>query len=273
MPATPSLPEILALLLCIGGAGGFLSGLLGVGGGILFVPALYFAMAGFGVDPKHMMHLAVGTSFAIVFATGTVSALGHHRRGSVDVALVRSWSLFIVSGVIVGSFFATAVNGDVLKRIFAGVTFVLALYMAFGPSKPGAHEKNILTRKIQQGICVGIGMVSSMIGVGGAILTVPMMSYIGTPMTRAMGTGAALGMLISLPATISYILGGLPHMSELPPYSAGYVNLLAVALIIPASMYMAPYGVKASHTLPQAMLRRVFAAVMMIVSLRMLMTL
>jgi uncharacterized membrane protein YfcA len=249
-----------------------LSGLLGVGGGILFVPALYFSMSAVGLDSQHAMHLAVGTSLAIVFATGSVSAFGHHKRGAVDTALMRSWGMFIVSGVVIGSFFATAVNGEVLKRIFAGVVLLLSLYTAFG-SKKSAEAKNFLTARIQHGICVGIGMVSSMIGVGGAILTVPMMSYIGTPMQRAIGTGAALGMLISLPGTISYMLGGLPHLEELPPFSVGYVNLLAVALIIPASMFMAPIGVKTSHSLPHSMLRRVFAAVMFIVAIRMFMTL
>jgi uncharacterized membrane protein YfcA len=273
MPPSVSVPEILSLLFAIGCVGGFLSGLLGVGGGILFVPALYFSMSALGLDSQHAMHLAVGTSLAVVFATGSVSALGHHRRGGVDVKIMKSWGMFIVGGVVIGSFFATAVNGEVLKRIFAAVTFFLSFYMAFGKERPVDHAKQFLTVKIQHGICVGIGMVSSMIGVGGAILTVPMMSYIGTPMTRAMGTGAALGMLISLPGTIGYMLAGLPHLSELPPYSAGYVNLLAVALIIPASMFMAPVGVKASHGLPHSMLRRIFAAVMLIVSIRMFMTL
>jgi uncharacterized protein len=273
MPADPSALEVCLLLLTIGCAGGFLSGLLGVGGGILFVPALYFAMSAFEMDSQHAMHLAVGTSLAVVFATGSISALGHHRRGAVDITIMKSWGMFIVGGVVLGSVFATAVNGEVLKRIFAAVTFVLSFYMALSKERPKGKPGQLLTEKIQHGICVGIGIVSSMIGVGGAILTVPMMSYIGTPMTRAMGTGAALGLLISLPGTIGYMLAGLPHLKELPLYSVGYVNLVAVAFIIPASMLMAPIGVRTSHTLPHTMLRRVFAAVMLIVSIRMFMTL
>lgn len=273
MPPDPSPIEVILLLLTIGCAGGFLSGLLGVGGGILFVPALYFAMSALGMDSQHAMHLAVGTSLAVVFATGSISALGHHRRGAVDVTIMRSWGMFIVTGVVIGSVFATAVNGEVLKRIFASVTFILSFYMAFGKERPKEKPGQYLTEKIQHGICVGIGMVSSMIGVGGAILTVPMMSYIGTPMTRATGTGAALGLLISLPGTIGYMLAGLPHLQELPPYSVGYVNFATLIFIIPASMLMAPIGVRTSHTLPHAMLRRVFAAVMLIVSVRMFMTL
>lgn len=272
MTAMPSIPEIVLLLLCIGGVGGFLSGLLGVGGGILFVPALYFSMSAMHIDAQHAMHLAVGTSLAVVFATGSMSALAHHRRGAVDTAIMKSWGVFIIAGVILGSFFATAVNGNILKGIFAGITFILSFYMAFAKERAQA-EKHFLTQKIQHGLCVGIGMVSSMIGVGGSIITVPMMSYIGTPTTRAMGTGAALGMLISFPGSISYIIGGMPHVNELPPFSAGYVNLLAVICIIPASMLLAPIGVRASHALPHKVLKRIFAAVMLIVSVKMFMSL
>ena len=268
-----SIPGIILLLIALGAAGGFLSGLLGVGGGIIFVPALYFAMTSVGVDAQHAMHLAVGSSLAVVFATGSISALGHHRRGAVDTGIMKSWGAFIVTGVIAGSLFASAVNGDSLKRIFAVIVFLMSFYMAFGGDAPARPEKHFLTLRIQHALCVAIGMVSSMIGVGGAILTVPMMSYIGTPATRALGTGAALGMLISLPGTIGYVLAGLPHLSELPPFSAGYVNLLAVALIIPTSMMLAPVGVKVSHALPHRMLRRIFAVVMLVVSVRMLLTL
>lgn len=273
MPPDPSHIEVFLLLLTIGCAGGFLSGLLGVGGGILFVPALYFAMSALGMGSQHAMHLAVGTSLAVVFATGSISALGHHRRGAVDVTIMKSWGMFIVTGVVIGSVFATAVNGEALKRIFAAVTFILSFYMAFAKERPKDKPGHLLTDKIQRSICIGIGMVSSMIGVGGAILTVPMMSYIGTPMTRATGTGAALGLLISLPGTLGYMLAGLPHLQELPPYSIGYVNLATLIFIIPTSMLMAPVGVRTSHTLPHVMLRRVFAAVMLIVSIRMFMTL
>ncbi|MEZ0260099.1 MAG: sulfite exporter TauE/SafE family protein [Alphaproteobacteria bacterium] len=262
------------LLLVIGGLGGFLSGLLGVGGGIIFVPALFFSMTALGTGPEQAMHLAVGTSLAVVFATGATSALAHHRRGAVDSGIVRAWGAFIVGGVIFGSLFASSVDGRLLKEIFAVITFAISLYMAFGSESKGPGAKTI-AMNIQRGLCACIGMVSSMIGVGGAILTVPMMSYIGVPMQRAVGTGAALGMLISLPGCLGYMLGGAAqaYAAELPPFSVGYVNVLAALMIIPSSILLAPMGVKASHKLPRTTLRRVFAGVLMLVSIRMFMTL
>lgn len=265
--------ELIVLLLAIGVAGGFLSGLLGVGGGILFVPALYFCLTSIGVDAAHAMHIAVGSSLAIVSVTISTSALGHHRRDSVDIALIKSWGPFIVGGVVAGFLFASAVPGAVLKAIFAGLTLLIAFYMAFTGDRDITAASYILPLKLQRAACVAIGMVSSMIGVGGAILTVPLMSVIGTPMPRAIGTAAALGMLISFPGMLGYMATGMLHAGELPPWSAGYVNLLAVAAIIPASMLLAPVGVKFSHTLDRRMLRRVFAMVLVIVSLRMFTTL
>jgi uncharacterized protein len=273
-PGSPYfIAELVILLLAIGVAGGFLSGLLGVGGGILFVPALYFCLTSVGVDAGHAMHVAVGSSLAIVFATGATSATGHYRRGAVDMALVRLWGPFIVGGVVAGFLFASAVPGSVLKAIFAGLTLLIAFYMAFTGDREVTSASYILPLKLQRAACTAIGMVSSMIGVGGAILTVPLMSVIGTPMPRAVGTGAALGILISFPGMLGYMATGMLHSEILPPFSIGFVNLLAVGMIIPASMLLAPVGVKFSHTLDRRMLRRVFAVVLVIVSLRMFMTL
>lgn len=262
------------LLLAIGALGGFLSGLLGVGGGIIFVPALFFSMTAMGTGPEQAMHLAVGTSLAVVFATGATSALAHHRRGAVDSGILKAWGAFIVGGVIAGSLFAASVDGRLLKEIFAVITFAISVYMALGSESKGPGAR-VIAMNIQRGLCACIGMISSMIGVGGAILTVPMMSYIGLPMQRAVGTGAALGMLISLPGCLGYMLGGAAqaHAAELPPFSLGYVNGLAALMIIPSSILLAPVGVKSSHKLPRKTLRRVFAAVLMIVSIRMFMTL
>lgn len=265
--------HLVLLLIAIGGAGGFLSGLLGVGGGILFVPALFFAMKAVGFDAQYAMHLAVATSLAIVFATGATSAVAHYRRGSVDIARVRDWAPYILIGVAVGALFASSVNGDILKRIFAGITLLISIYMAFGREKTSGDPAPLLTPKVQHVLCALIGIVSSMIGVGGAILTVPMMSYSGMTMQKAVGTGAALGVVISLPGTLGFMAGGLLHdIQGLPPYSVGYVNFLAAGMIVPTAMLMAPVGVKISHAMPRLMLRRVFAAVLIIVSIRMFMS-
>lgn len=262
--------ELVLLLLTIGAAGGFLSGLLGVGGGILFVPALFFATSAVGLELDHAMHIAIATSLLIVFATGATSAVAHYRRGSVETRLLREWGPFILAGVVAGSFFASSADSGLLKQLFAGVTFFISIYMAFGKERRAETKAAFLTPQVQRGLCLFIGFLSSLIGIGGAILTVPMMTYSGIIIQRAVGTGAALGTIISLPATLGFMAGGLMHQIDgLPPGSVGYVNFIAAAAIIPTSMLLAPVGVRISHAMPRAMLRRVFAFVLLVVSIRM----
>ena len=266
--------KMMILLLTIGAVGGFLSGLLGVGGGILFVPALFFCMTAIGFDEAHAMHIAIGTSLAVVLVTGGTSAFGHYHRGGVDMDRVRAWAPALVSGVLGGAFIAGIASTGMLKASFALITFFIAVYMFFARSPSLTPDKcPIVPGRVQRSLCAVIGTLSSMIGVGGAIMTVPFMSYMGMPIHRAVGTGAALGILISIPGTLGYMLMGLWHLDELPPYSVGYVNLLAVAMIIPASILLAPMGVQASYTLPRSILRRVFSVMLIIVSVRMFMTL
>jgi uncharacterized membrane protein YfcA len=274
MADTSMIPaDLILLLLAIGCVGGFLSGLLGVGGGIIFVPALFFSLSSLGFSEEHAMHIAIGSSLAVVAATGSMSAFSHYKRGGVDLTIVRSWGVPIVVGVILGAVVASSVKSVVLKEIFAGMTLVIALYMAFSKDRSDVLPLRFLTMTVQKFIAAVIGVVSAMLGVGGAILTVPLMSYIGLPMARAVGTGAALGVAVAVPGILSYMVAGSLGGEALPPWSIGYVNLLTVAMIIPSSMLLAPLGVKVSHNMPRAMLRRVFAAVLIIVSVRMFLSL
>ncbi len=262
--------EVLALLLTIGACGGFLSGLLGVGGGIIFVPALYFSFSALGLDTAHAMHLALGSSLAIVFATGMTSARGHYLRGAVDLSILKSWGLYIVAGVVLGTFLVSVVHGESLKRVFAMITFLIAIYMALSKEQKDDAPVRLLPLRVQHGFCVFAGALAALIGVSGAILTVPLMTWSGVSIRTAVGTGAALGMLISLPGSIGYMLTGFSHMDELPALSLGYVNLMAVAMIVPASVLLAPVGVATSHNMSKPMLRRVFSFVLLAVSLKMM---
>lgn len=275
MADTSMIPaELILLLLAIGCVGGFLSGLLGVGGGIIFVPALFFSLSSLGFSDGNAMQIAIGSSMAVVMATGSVSAFSHYKRGGVDTAIVRGWALPIVIGVIAGALVASSVKSVVLKEIFACMTMLIAFYMVFSKDRGAdAAPVKFLTQTVQKGVAVVIGLVSAMLGVGGAILTVPLMSYIGLPMPRAVGTGAALGVAVAVPGVLSYMISGTVMSDTLPPWSVGYVNLLTVAMIIPSSMLLAPVGVRVSHNMPRAMLRRVFAVVLIIVSVRMFLSL
>ncbi len=274
MADTSMIPaELIMLLLAIGCVGGFLSGLLGVGGGIIFVPALFFSLSSLGFSEDHAMHIAIGSSLAVVMATGSMSAFSHYKRGGVDIAIVRGWGPAIVVGVILGAMLASSVKSIVLKEIFACMTLLIAAYMAFSKDKAEPKPLRFLTEKVQKGVAAVIGVISAMLGVGGAILTVPLMTCIGLPMPRAVGTGAALGVAVAVPGVISYMVSGMLVSDTLPPWSIGYVNLLTVGMIIPSSMLLAPVGVRLSHNMPRAMLRRVFAVVLVIVSVRMFMSL
>ena len=270
MSSVTALPiDLLLLLLAIGGIGGFLSGMLGVGGGIIFVPALYFTFTSSGIDPGAAMHVSVGTSLALVLATGGSSAFWHHKKGSVDFSIIKSWAPAIILGVLAGTFLATHVNGHFLKQLFAIVTLLISFYMAFSrepQTEPASHR---LSKIVQRAGAALIAMVSVLIGIGGAMLNIPFMTYLGVPMRKSVGTGGALGCIISFPALIGYIYSGWQHMHELPPYSFGYVNLLAAAVIIPVSMILSPIGVHVSHKISRNILRRIFSAVLILVSLRM----
>lgn len=264
--------ELILILVFIGIAGGFLSGLLGVGGGIVFVPALYFCLTAFGVGPEHAMHISVGTSLASILVTGASSAFWHQKKGSIDFIVIKNWWPYIVAGTVAGTFFASSVDGHTLRKLFTIVTILIAIYMTFSKEdaiEPATHRVSITTEKAAAAF---IGIISSLIGIGGAILSVPFMTYIGVPMRKAVGTGGAIGCVIALPAMIGYVLSGLPHADELPPYSFGFVNLLAVAIIIPLSMFLSPVGVHVSHSVRRNALRRIFAVMLVIVSLRMFMS-
>lgn len=264
----------LVLILCaIGGAGGFLSGLLGVGGGIIFVPTLYFAFSHMGIGGDHVMHMAVATSLAVVLVTVLSSARNHHRMGGVDTAILRHWGPYLAAGVLTGTAVAGRLDGQVLKQLFAVVTFIIALYMAFGRDRTGHSLPSYLGAGVQKILCIIIGLAAAMIGMGGAVLTVPLMTATGVPMSRAVGTGAALGVLVSLPGVAGYIAGGWDLRAVLPPFSLGFVNVGVAAFLVAGSVVAVPYGVRLSHRLDRRRLRLIFSAVLIIVSLRMMLTL
>ena len=268
-PEIISHASLVLTLLIVGGVGGLLSGMLGVGGGIIFVPALYFTLVSFAPQAGHIMRVAIGTSTALILATGASSAFWHHRKGSVDFAILRSWGPAVVGGVAVGTYFASTVNGHFLKQLFSFLMLFICVYMALSKEPHENVQTHRVSAGVQKAFAAFVGMIAALLGVGGAIMNIPFMTYIGMPMRKAVGTGGALAFIISLPAMIGYIISGLPHAHELPPYCVGYVNWLALVVILPVSMLLSPVGVHVSHKLSKNVLRRIFAVVLAVVSLRM----
>lgn len=214
------------------------------------------------------MHIAVGTSLATIIATSIVSARSHHRRGGVDVPLLRSLLPGIVIGVLVGVIVGGAVSGETLTLVFAVVALMVAAYMAFF-KRDGTGEGALPKRPWRDGIGAVIGSISVMMGIGGGTLSVPIFTLYGLPVRRAVGTAAAMGLVIAVPGTIGFAISGWGE-AGLPPGSVGYVNLIGFALIAPLSIALAPYGANLAHTIPNVWLARIFAIFLAATSIRML---
>lgn len=260
------LPFALALL-ATGAAAGTLAGLLGVGGGIVIVPILYLLFPYFDVPESVRMHLAVGTSLATIVPTGLVSAQSHWKRGGVDMDLVRKLGPWIVLGVAIGILIGTRAGGDTLKIVFASVALLVALHMGFG--REGWNIAKTLPSWPGCAVIGGwIGGFSVVMGIGGGTLGVPTLSLFGIPIRRAVGTAAAFGPVIALPGVLGFVVGGFNH-PDLPAFSLGYANLLAFAVIVPATIAFAPLGAKLAHAIQPTLLRRLFALFLFITSCRM----
>ncbi|MCB1680472.1 MAG: sulfite exporter TauE/SafE family protein [Rhodospirillales bacterium] len=262
---------LIACLLLLGCVSGYLAGLLGVGGGIVLVPGLHFIFESlsekFGFSTENLMHVCIGTSLAIIVPTGWSSARAHHKRGGVDLDIVKRLGLGIVIGVVLATAVAKDLSGTSLKMIFATAILFLSFLMI------ADHEKFKLGNELPKQPVTGlagfvIGVLSALIGIGGATLSVPYMSMYGVPIRRAVGSASAMGLVISIPAAIGYIYIGLGQ-EGLPPFSLGYVNFLAWLCVIPSSMLMAPFGAKTAHNVSVKRLKIIFSVFMMIVALNM----
>ena len=246
-----------ALILAVAGAvAGLIAGLLGVGGGIVIVPVLYYLLPAANVPEELRMHVAVATSLATIIATSIVSARSHHKRGGVDWALFRSLLVGIAIGVVIGVTLGGRASGSMLTAVFAAVAMIVAIHMAFFKGRvirdglPGQPGRSI--------IGAFIGAISVMMGIGGGTLSVPIFSLCNVPIRRAVGTAAAIGLIIALPGTIGFAAAGW-GLEGLPPGSLGYVNLIGFAMVAPLSMALAPLGAKLAHSIPGVWLSRTFA--------------
>lgn len=264
---TQALVELTLIALAAGAFGGVIAGLLGVGGGIVIVPALYFALSLTGMDPALTMQVAVGTSLSTIVFTSLSSGIGHYRRGAIDTALLRRWVPWIIVGVVFGSVVGGYVSGWVLVAVFATIALLVAIDMIFRKPRDGVEPRSF-PPAAWAGFGVFAGAVSAMMGIGGGTVCVPLLNFLGYDIRRAVGTSAAIGFVIGLPGAIIYMLTGLGR-EGLPPLSLGYVNLYLAAVIIPLSTWLAGYGVRLAHSIDRRKLRMAFGIFLMLTSLRM----
>lgn len=264
---TAALLELAAVAVGAGIGGGILAGLLGVGGGIVIVPALYFALNLTGMDPGLTMKVAVGTSLATIVFTSLASGLGHHRKGAIDTALLKLWAPSILVGVVIGSVLGGYVSGEVLIAVFAVVALAVSADMILRKGRADPEPKGF-SRPVWAAFGVFAGGVSAMMGIGGGTIGVPLLNFLGYDIRRAVGTSAAIGFLIGLPGAVIYALTGLGQQG-LPPFSLGYVNLLAAIVIIPLTTSFSQLGVRLAHSIPRRALRLAFGAFLLLTAIRM----
>jgi uncharacterized membrane protein YfcA len=255
-------------MLGTGVIGGILAGLLGVGGGIVVVPVLEFVLGMMGVPLEIRMHIAVGTSLAVIIPTSISSARAHHARGAVDIELAKCWAVFILFGAVIGVVIASQVGGAVLSAIFGLVALLVAIKMAM------PLDERTLINAVPGGLLTGlipatIGAISTMMGIGGGTLTVPALTLMNTPIHRAVGTSSLFGLLISIPGAIGFVIAGWGN-ALLPAGSLGFVSLIGFALIAPVTVLAAPLGARIAHALDRRRLSLLFGLFLLVVAARML---
>lgn len=261
------LPFALGLAFT-GAISGIAAGLLGIGGGIIMVPAMVFAYQLLGYSPDVLMHVAVGTSLAIIIPTGWRSAKSHMARGSVDRDLVKLWGPFIVAASLLGGLMAGWYSGAALKIVFGVVALLVALNM-FWPVKKPILGGIAHLRWVNRVTAVIIGYISALMGIGGGSLSVPTLVAFGKPIHTAVGTSSALGVILAIPAMIGFIISGW-GVEGTPPLSLGYVNIPSFVLIGGLATLTAPLGVAVAHKLNARMLKLVFALFLLFVGSRMI---
>jgi uncharacterized membrane protein YfcA len=255
--------------LALGAFVGFFNGLLGIGGGSLMVPILALIFAANQFAPSSVVHLALGTAMATLIFTSVSSAITHHRHKAVKWTLVGKIAPGVLIGTFSGAMIAGYLNLRVLSLLFTILIYILATRMLID-TKPGTHKELSGTGMLSL-VAAGIGLVSSLTATGGAALVVAYLVKRQTSIHNAIGTAAAIGWPLAVAGTLGYFLSGL-SVPDLPPYSLGYIYLPAGAVIVAASIIMAPVGAKLSHKTPARTLRKIFAVLLYILATKMLLT-
>ena len=268
---------------------GFVAGLFGIGGGLITVPFLYFIFGSLEIDPQYVMHLAVGTSFAIIIPTSTVSVLTHHKFKAVDFDIVKNYGLFVVLGVIVGTVFAASLKTKSLVLFFSIMILFLGIYLLLIKEK----EQNIIVKmKLHLKVILGflVGFISAPMGIGGAVMNVPILKFFGYSINKAIGSAAAIGFLIALFGAIGFLLSGSFLNSSLPlsigfinipaflisgnylnpslPLSIGFINIPAFLIFIPITTFMARIGAKTVHSIDKNKISKFFGIFLLVVSIK-----
>ena len=245
---------------------GFSAGLFGIGGGLISVPVLYYIFGALGLSNDYLMHLAVGTSFAIIVPTSISSVLAHHKFKAVDFNIVKTYGLYAILGAILGTILTSTLKTEQLILFFVIVTFFLGVYLIFLKEKKIESNLNF---KIYYKIFFGFvsGFISAPMGIGGAIMNVPVLKFFGFSINRAIGSAAAVGFLIATTASIGFVITG--NYKEINvPLSIGFINIPTFLIFVPITIFMAKLGARTVHNIDKKLITKLFGLFNLLVSTR-----
>ena len=266
MPDLATVLPMVALLLAIGAFAGVIAGLLGVGGGIVLVPAFFYAFDHLGYGSPQLMQVCLATSLATIIVTSARSVLAHNRKGAVEWSVLRTWWPFIGAGAVAGMVTVSYLRSTTLQFIFGVLALCAGLYMAIGRAHWRLGDA-MPTGGKRAGIGAGVGFFSVLMGIGGGSFGVPTMSLYDIPIHRAVATAAGFGIIIAVPSVVGFLL---LDIAVTPPWTLGAVNIPAFLVVIAMTLLTAPLGVRLAHRMDPAPLKRVFAIFITIVALNML---
>ena len=247
---------------------GFAAGLFGIGGGLITVPILFYIFSISGIEQAYLMHLAVGTSFGIIIPTSIVSVITHHQHKAVVFSIVRGYGFFVATGVILGTILAASLKTKPLILFFTIVVFILAFYLLFLKEK----EENL---EIKMGLLAkgisGIisGFISAPMGIGGAVMNVPILKFFGYPINKAIGSAAAIGFVIASFGAVGFLISG-SYLKVNLPQSVGFLNIPAFLIFFPITAFMARLGAKASHRINKKKMTKYFGLFLIVIGARFL---
>ena len=242
---------------------GFFAGLFGIGGGLITVPFLFFIFETLSIDKSYIMHLAVGTSFSIIVPTSLSSVLTHKKNNYVDLNIIKTYIIFVIIGVLAGTVFAALMQTKGLVLFFSVVVYFLGTYLLLSSNKIINSKKkfNLLSRIIAG---LSSGFISASMGIGGAIMNVPVLRYFGYPIKKAIGSAAAIGLVIALVGAIGFLISGSFLDANLP-LSIGFINIPAFLIFIPITTFMARVGANTVHRIDKTKVQAFFGIFLYVV--------
>ncbi|WP_231731570.1 sulfite exporter TauE/SafE family protein [Colwellia sp. TT2012] len=267
MPQTSMILTVLIFCLVLGCIVGFLAGLLGIGGGLIIVPALVYLLPLVGVSSDIVMPVALGTSLGAIVITSASAALAHHRQNNIPWSLARPLMILIAIGALLGAFIADSLSSEALAGFFSIVVVLLAVYMLL--SINSSKERSLPATYVLPSLSFFTGVIASLMGIAGGAILVPMLSFFGVSVRHSIGIATACGVMVALFGSLGYIITGF-NLTKLPEWSFGYIYLPALLGIVMTSIIFAPIGVKYASKLPVKTLKKIFAVFLIFVAIKMM---